>query len=279
MQNVSQSSNKTQNNIYALSAATITGTAGAIAGYKFAPREAKNLNELINSSTDVFCSTLDNMQTKNPTLYVQNYPLISARANIKGLEYRINNAFPGDKISIEDLKKQITKQEKAIQKNKAKSQEIFKELSGKKGQNISIADYYKLLEQKKVLPEDILNTFREDIINTIGEETFNLKQPINDEMLETFRTYNATAENISQKEISMYRKFLKLELNGFVHKDEMLSSAKEDIKPITESLTKNLSFDAIKKYIPQKGQMKWAGIIGSGAALLTAIGVKIFSDK
>ena len=59
----------------------------------------------------------------------------------------------------------------------------------------------------------------------------------------------------------------------------MLESAKKDFKPIINNVLQDLSFDSIKKYVPQTGKTKWALITGGAAAIISAACVKLFGNK
>ena len=105
---ISQSDNRRQNNIMAASAAIIAGTGGAAAGYNLAPRAVKSIDELLTCKADVFCKTLDNMEkAKTPQAYQQVWTIGPARTAMDSVEIRLNSAFPGDKISVKDFKKQL----------------------------------------------------------------------------------------------------------------------------------------------------------------------------
>lgn len=59
--------------------------------------------------------TIDNIQnTKSLDAFSKTWSLIPAKGFYDSLEIRLNNAFPGDKIPVNDFKQQLAKQEKYI---------------------------------------------------------------------------------------------------------------------------------------------------------------------
>lgn len=150
---VQNKDNRAQNNIMAISTGICAGTAGAFAGSTYAPRAAKNLDELLNGNSDVFYKTIDNMQNaKSLDAVAKSWGLIPARAVLDNLEVRINNAFPGDKISSANFKQQLTKQEKTAKNANKKIDAFINYLTNKKGQNISLEEYFNEIKKKRYSP-------------------------------------------------------------------------------------------------------------------------------
>lgn len=272
--------NRTQNNIMAISTGICAGTAGAIAGAKYAPRAAKNLDELLNANSDVFFKTIDNMQnTKSLDAVSKSWGLIPARAVLDNLEVRINNAFPGDKISSTDFKQQLIKQEKDAKNANKKIDAFINYLTNKKGQNISLEEYFNEIKKRDILPENIINIVKKDIVDAIGEDGYKAPNPINDTTIDMFKSSRDIAINVTKKELELYKNLAKVEKNGFLHKKNMLESAKKEIKPVIDNMLQDFSFDSVKKFVPQTGKTKWALITGGAAALISAACVKLFGNK
>ena len=272
--------NRTQNNIMAISTGICAGTAGAIAGSTYAPRAAKNLDELLNANSDVFFKTIDNMQnTKSLDAVSKSWGLIPARAVLDNLEVRINNAFPGDKISSTDFKQQLTKQEKTAKNANKKIDTFINYLTNKKGQNISLEEYFNEIKKRDILPENIINIVKKDIVEAIGEDGYKAPNPINDSTIDMFKSSRDIAINVTNKELELYKNLAKVEKNGFLHKKDMLESAKKEIKPVIDNMLQDFSFDSVKKFVPQTGKTKWALITGGAAALISAACVKLFGNK
>ena len=277
---IQSSDNRVQNNIMAASAAIGAGTAGAIAGSKYAPRTAKNLDELLNGNSDVFYKTIDNMQnTKSLDAISKSRKLIPARAVLDNLEVRINNAFPGDKISSADFKQQLIKQEKDAKNANKKIDAFINYLTNKKGQNISLEEYFNEIKKRDILPENIINIVKKDIVDAIGEDGYKAPNPINNTTIDMFKYSKDKAINVTNKELELYKNLAKIEKNGFLHKKDMLESAKKEYKPIIHNMLQDFSFDSVKKFVPQTGKTKWALITGSTAALISAACVKLFGNK
>lgn len=270
--------NNSQNNIYALSAGTIAGACGAFAGYNYAPRYANNLNELINSS-DVFDKTMINMQTKSPITYISNYPLYGAKIYNDGVEYNINKIFPGDNIDVSVIKEKIKTQETKINNANKKVDAFIETLISKYGENMSMEDYFTELKKSEVYPEKIVKIIEADAKKVLGEKDFKIKSPVNEDMVNSFSRGKELANKLAKDEIEMYKNFLNLEKDGVIKKSDMLASAKKDTKPIVDMLLEKISFNNIKRFVPQKGQAKWAAIAGSAAAIIAAGCVKLFGDK
>lgn len=272
--------NRTQNNIMAISTGICAGTAGAIAGSTYAPRAAKNLDELLNANSDVFFKTIDNMQnTKSLDAVSKSWGLIPARAVLDNLEVRINNAFPGDKISSTDFKQQLIKQEKDAKNANKKIDTFINYLTNKKGQNISLEEYFNEIKKRDILPENIINIVKKDIVEAIGEDGYKTPNPINDTTIDMFKSSRDIAINVTNKELELYKNLAKVEKNGFLHKKDMLESAKKEIKPVIDNMLQDFSFDSVKKFVPQTGKTKWALITGGAAALISAACVKLFGNK
>lgn len=272
--------NRTQNNIMAISTGICAGTAGAIAGSTYAPRAAKNLDELLNANSDVFFKTIDNMQnTKSLDAVSKSWGLIPARAVLDNLEVRINNAFPGDKISSTDFKQQLIKQEKDAKNANKKIDTFINYLTNKKGQNISLEEYFNEIKKRDILPENIINIVKKDIVDAIGEDGYKAPNPINDTTIDMFKSSRDIAINVTKKELELYKNLAKVEKNGFLHKKDMLESAKKEIKPVIDNMLQDFSFDSVKKFVPQTGKTKWALITGGAAALISAACVKLFGNK
>ena len=272
--------NRTQNNIMAISTGICAGTAGAIAGSTYAPRAAKNLDELLNANSDVFFKTIDNMQnTKSLDAVSKSWGLIPARAVLDNLEVRINNAFPGDKISSTDFKQQLIKQEKDAKNANKKIDAFINYLTNKKGKNISLEEYFNEIKKRDILPENIINIVKKDIVDAIGEDGYKAPNPINNTTIDMFKYSKDKAINVTNKELELYKNLAKIEKNGFLHKKDMLESAKKEIKPVIDNMLHDFSFDSVKKFVPQTGKTKWALITGSAAALISAACVKLFGNK
>ena len=272
--------NRTQNNIMAISTGICAGTAGAIAGSTYAPRAAKNLDELLNANSDVFFKTIDNMQnTKSLDAVSKSWGLIPARAVLDNLEVRINNAIPGDKISSTDFKQQLIKQEKDAKNANKKIDTFINYLTNKKGQNISLEEYFNEIKKRDILPENIINIVKKDIVEAIGEDGYKAPNPINDTTIDMFKSSRDIAINVTNKELELYKNLAKVEKNGFLHKKDMLESAKKEIKPVIDNMLQDFSFDSVKKFVPQTGKTKWALITGGAAALISAACVKLFGNK
>ena len=272
--------NRAQNNIMAISTGICAGTTGAIAGSTYAPRAAKNLDELLNANSDVFFKTIDNMQnTKSLDAVSKSWGLIPARAVLDNLEVRINNAFPGDKISSADFKQQLTKQEQAAKNANQKFDKFIDYIIKKNGQNISLEEYFNEIKKRDILPENIINIVKKDIVDAIGEDGYKAPNPINDTTIDMFKSSRDIAINVTKKELELYKNLAKVEKNGFLHKKDMLESAKKEIKPVIDNMLQDFSFDSVKKFVPQTGKTKWALITGGAAALISAACVKLFGNK
>lgn len=277
---VQNKDNRAQNNIMAISTGICAGTAGAIAGSTYAPRAAKNLDELLNANSDVFYKTIDNMQNaKSLDAVAKSWGLIPARAVLDNLEVRINNAFPGDKISSTDFKQQLIKQEKDAKNANKKIDAFINYLTNKKGQNISLEEYFNEIKKRDILPENIINIVKKDIVEAIGEDGYKAPNPINDSTIDMFKSSRDIAVNVTNKELELYKNLAKIEKNGFLHKKDMLESAKKEIKPVIDNMLHDFSFDSVKKFVPQTGKTKWALITGGAAAIISAACVKLFGNK
>lgn len=277
---VQNKDNRAQNNIMAISTGICAGTAGAIAGSTYAPRAAKNLDELLNANSDVFYKTIDNMQnTKSLDAVSKSWGLIPARAVLDNLEVRINNAFPGDKISSAEFKQQLIKQEKDAKNANKKIDAFINYLTNKKGQNISLEEYFNEIKKRDILPENIINIVKKDIVEAIGEDGYKAPNQINDTTIDMFKSSRDIAINVTNKELELYKNLAKIEKNGFLHKKDMLESAKKEIKPVIDNMLHDFSFDSVKKFVPQTGKTKWALITGGAAALISAACVKLFGNK
>ena len=277
---ISQSDNRKQNNIMAASAAIIAGTGGAIGGYNFAPRAVKSIDELLTCDADVFCKTLDKMEkTKTPQAYEQVWTIGPARAAMDSVEIRLNSAFPGEKISVEDFKKQLAQKEKTIKQSGKKIDAFITEITNKSGTNMSLEEYFNTIQKKGILPEDMINLIKEDIVSIIGEEGLKAPNPINEKTIDMFKSSRELADSITKQEINLYKNLLKVEKDGVILKKDMIESARKDIKPMVDNMLNCTTFESLKKYIPKKGQTKWAVIGGTAAALIAGLGVKMFGSK
>lgn len=277
---VQNKDNRAQNNIMAISTGICAGTAGAFAGSTYAPRAAKNLDELLNANSDVFYKIIDNMQNaESLDAASKSWGLIPARAVLDNLEVRINNAFPGDKISSTDFKQQLTKQEKTAKNANKKIDAFINYLTNKKGQNISLEEYFNEIKKRDILPENIINIVKKDIVEAIGEDGYKAPNPINDTTIDMFKSSRDIAINVTNKELELYKNLAKIEKNGFLHKKDMLESAKKEIKPVIDNMLQDFSFDSVKKFVPQTGKTKWALITGGAAAIISAACVKLFGNK
>ena len=85
-----------------------------------------------------------------------------------------------------------------------------------------------------------------------------------------FKYSKDKAINVTNKELELYKNLAKIEKNGFLHKKDMLESAKKEYKPIIHNMLQDFSFDS---------KTKWALITGSAAALISAACVKLFGNK
>ena len=94
-----------------------------------------------------------------------------------------------------------------------------------------------------------------------------------------FKSSRDIAINITNKEISLYKNLIKVEKNGILHKKDMVEAARNDIKPIISNMLHDISFDSLKKFVPQTGKTKWALITGGVSAAIAAVGVKLFGNK
>lgn len=277
---ISQSDNRKQNNIMAASAAIIAGTGGAIGGYNFAPRAVKSIDELLTCDADVFCKTLDKMEKAQTTqAYQQVWTIGPARAAMDSVEIRLNSAFPGEKISVEDFKKQLAQKEKTIKQSGKKIDAFITEITNKSGTNMSLEEYFNTIQKKGILPEDMINLIKEDIVSIIGEEGLKAPNPINEQTIEMFQSSREIADSITKREINMYKNLLKAEKDGVILKKDMIEYARKDIKPIVNDMLNGTTFESLKKYIPKKGQTKWAVIGGTATALIAGLGVKMFGSK
>ncbi len=277
---ISQSDNRKQNNIMAASAGIIAGTGGAIGGYSFAPRAVKNMDELLTCDADVFCKTLDKMEkSKSREAYTQAWSLLPARGTMDSIEVRLNNAFPGDKISLKDFKKQLADKEKTVKESGRKIDAFITEITKKSGTNMSLEEYFNNIIKKGILPEDIVNLVKDDVINIIGEDGLKAPNPINEKTIEMFQSSKELADSITKQEIKMYKNLLKTEKNGVLLKKDMIESARKDMKPMIDTMLSNTTFESIKKYVPKVGQTKWAVIGGAAAALAAGLSVKMFGSR
>lgn len=277
---ISQSDNRKQNNIMAASAAIIAGTGGAIGGYNFAPHAVKSIDELLTCDADVFCKTLDKMEKAQTTqAYQQVWTIGPARAAMDSVEIRLNSAFPGEKISVEDFKKQLAQKEKTIKQSGKKIDAFITEITNKSGTNMSLEEYFNTIQKKGILPEDMINLIKEDIVSIIGEEGLKAPNPINEQTIEMFQSSREIADSITKREINMYKNLLKAEKDGVILKKDMIEYARKDIKPIVNDMLNGTTFESLKKYIPKKGQTKWAVIGGTATALIAGLGVKMFGSK
>lgn len=144
---------------------------------------------------------------------------------------------------------------------------------------MSLEEYFKEIVKRDILPENLVKIAREDIINIIGEDGYKAPNPINDETIDMFKSSRDIAINITNKEISLYKNLIKVEKNGILHKKDMVEAARNDIKPIISNMLHDISFDSLKKFVPQTGKTKWALITGGVSAAIAAVGVKLFGNK
>ena len=66
--------------------------------------------QFLNLNADTFSRTLENMQKRNPKLYLDSMPLISAKLALEVPDQRLNYIFQGDKLSVAVLTEEISKQ-------------------------------------------------------------------------------------------------------------------------------------------------------------------------
>ena len=272
--------NKTQNNLTALASGICVGTAGAITGYNIAPRAAKNMDQLLNSSSDVFYKTVDNMQNAKDLDALKNaFAIIPARGANDNIEARLNSIFPGDKISAKDFKKELKNQEKQIKTARTKINDFIDDLTKKKGTNMSLEEYFNILAEKEILPEKTIPIIKQSIIDVIGEDGYKAPNNIDDEAIEMYKSTRDIALNISQKELDLYKNLQKVEKDGILLKKDMVASAKKDLKPIIDNMLTGVSFNDIKEFIPRVAKTKWATITGISAGVISAACVKLFGNK
>lgn len=214
-----------------------------------------------------------------PFSFSKTWSLIPAKGFYDSLEIRLNNAFPGDKIPVNDFKQQLAKQEKYIKTAGEKINGFIDGIVKKNGHNMSLEEYFKEIVKRDILPENLVKIAREDIINIIGEDGYKASNPINDETIDMFKSSRDIAINITNKEISLYKNLIKVEKNGILHKKDMVEAARNDIKPIIGNMLHDISFDSLKKFVPQTGKTKWALITGGVSAAIAAVGVKLFGNK
>lgn len=272
--------NKTQNNLTALASGICVGTAGAITGYNIAPRAAKNLEELLNSNSDVFYKTVDNMQNAKDLDALKNaFLIIPARSANENIEARLNSIFPGDKISAKDFKKQLKSQEKQIKTARANIDKFIEDITKKKGTNMSLEEYFNTLAEKEILPKKTIPIIKQSIVDVIGEDGYKEKTPIDDDMIDVYKSSRDIALNISNNEIKMYKNLQKVEKDGVLLKKDMIASAKKDLKPIINDMLTGVSFNDIKEFVPRVAKAKWAAITGVAAGVISAACVKLFGNK
>lgn len=272
--------NKTQNNLTALASGICVGTAGAITGYNIAPRAAKNMDQLLNSSSDVFYKTVDNLQNAKDLDALKNaFAIIPARGANDNIEARLNSIFPGDKISAKDFKKELKAQEKQIKTARTKINDFIDDLTKKKGTNMSLEEYFNILAEKEILPEKTIPIIKQSIIDVIGEDGYKAPNNIDDEAIEMYKSTRDIALNISQKELDLYKNLQKVEKDGVLLKKDMIASAKKDLKPIINDMLTGVSFNDIKEFIPRVAKTKWATITGISAGVISAACVKLFGGN
>lgn len=272
--------NKTQNNLTALSSGICVGTAGAITGYNIAPRAAKNMDQLLNSSSDVFYKTVDNMQNAKDLDALKNaFLIIPARGASESIETKINTIFPGDKISASDYKKELKNQEKQIKTARAKIDKFIEDITKKKGTNMSLEEYFDTLAERKILPKKTIPIIKQSIVDVIGEDGYKAKTPIDEKMLEIYKSARDIALNITNDEIKIYKNLQKVEKDGFLFKKDMIASAKKDIKLVINDMLTGVSFNDIKEFIPRVAKAKWAAITGVSAGVVSAACVKLFGGN
>lgn len=272
--------NKTQNNLTALASGICVGTAGAITGYNIAPRAAKNMDQLLNSSSDVFYKTIDNMQNAKKLDALKNaFLIIPARGASESIETKINTIFPGDKISASDYKKELKNQEKQIKTARAKIDKFIEDITKKKGTNMSLEEYFDTLAEREILPKKTIPIIKQSIVDVIGEDGYKAKTPIDEKMLEIYKSARDIALNITNDEIKIYKNLQKVEKDGFLFKKDMIASAKKDIKPVINDMLTGVSFNDIKEFIPRVAKAKWAAITGVSAGVVSAACVKLFGGN
>lgn len=272
--------NKTQNNLTALASGICVGTAGAITGYNIAPRAAKNMDQLLNSSSDVFYKTVDNMQNAKDLNVLRNaFTIIPAKSINDNIEARLNAIFPGDKISAKDFKKQLKSQEKQIKTARANIDKFIEDITKKKGTNMSLEEYFNTLAEKEILPKKTIPIIKQSIVNVIGEDGYKEKTPIDDNMIDVYKSSRDIALQITNDEIKMYKNLQKVEKDGVLLKKDMIASAKKDLKPIINNMLTGVSFNDIKEFIPRFAKAKWAAITGVSAGVISAACVKLFGGN
>uniref|UniRef100_UPI0040250A4D hypothetical protein n=1 Tax=Candidatus Stercorousia sp. TaxID=3048886 RepID=UPI0040250A4D len=142
-----------------------------------------------------------------------------------------------------------------------------------------LEEYFNEIKKRDILPENIINIVKKDIVEAIGEDGYKAPNPINDTTIDMFKSSRDIAINVTNKELELYKNLSKIEKNGFLHKKDMLESAKKEIKPVIDNMLHDFSFDSVKKFVPQTGKTKWALITGGAAAIISAACVKLFGNK
>ena len=237
---IQNSDNRAQNNIMAAYTGICAGAAGTLAGYNFAPRAAKNMDELLNLNQDVFCRTIDNIQnSESLEALSKSWAIIPAKATYDSIEIRLNNAFPGDKITVKDFNKQLEKQEKQIKEAGKKIDNFISDMTKKKGTNLSLEEYFNEIAKRDILPENVINIVKESIANTIGENGLKEPNPINDSTIDMFKSSKEIALNITKKELKLYKNLQSLKVKLF------MTNLHESVSPILKSL---MIFSLIKYF-------------------------------
>lgn len=273
---VSNSDNRTQNNLYALSAGTLAGTTGAFIGYQISPRAAKNLEELTNLKEDLFIKTLDNMRQTPVYLNAMN-SFGMARITQESAEESIKNIFPNEKVSVKDYKKIFNEFSQDTEKSTKIYKQFIQELINNKDKEISIEILLNKFKDKDKNLAEILNNIISNIpeIDDIKIE----KIPLSDNLIKIFNESFENFKNIQDLKLNMYKNFGKLQKDGFIYQKDMIASVKEDIKPIVKKFMSLGDFETFKRFIPRPNGIKWAAIAGGCATLITAAYVKLFKKE
>lgn len=278
--NAISNENNKQNNIYAAAGAVTAGTAGGVAGRFIAPKAAKSLDDLLTAAPDVFEKTMNNMRAKDGVMFAEAMQTIfPARSTFDNFSVIINQSFNEDAVPVDKLKDFIKQKEDLITTKVQKFDEVVNKYVANKEQMFTLNDFYDDLLKNNALTEPEFNIVRLTVANTVGEEVLSAQLPLTDEMVQTFNTSKKQLSTVGNSEINIYKGLLKLEKDGIVAKKDMLEAVKVEAKAITEPLLQNASFDKIKKFVPRKGIVKRAAIIGAACAIITGGTIKLFGGK
>lgn len=276
---ISNENNK-QNNIYAAAGAVAAGTAGGVAGRFIAPKAAKSLDDMLTVSPDVFEKTMNNMKAKDGAVFAEAMQTVfPARSTLDNFSVIINQAFNEDAVPVDKLKDFIKQKEDLITLKVQKFDEVVNKYIANKDQMFTLNEFHDDLLKNNALTEQEFKLARLTVANAVGEEVLSTPLSLDDALLQTFNNSKKQLASVSNSEINIYKALLKLEKDGIVAKKDMLESVKVEAKTITDSFLQNTSFDKIKKFVPKKGVMKWASIIGAASAVIVGGAIKLFGGK